>query len=282
MIRFLQSALNLLVTQPGGAGRNVRIHANAAIAVGGALRPNRCPVRGEGRSPGSTERKIARRPTPAKLAAFTLVELLVVIVIIASLAAIAFPLVRASINKGQSVRCMANLRDLGVRITGDAADKWRYPATESGVPLWQVIAGWSGGNWQDLAWCCPARLIKNGPRDSPFTPAYSANDRVFPTEGLRVAAMQRPEQVIALIDAGQRMSSGWAFHQMMVKGATNPATANVPLQGKPITAPNTDIAAGGACVRYRHQGNANTLFLDGHVEARKMGSILEKNISISY
>lgn len=282
MIRFPQAALNLLVTQPGAAGKNLRIHANAAIGVGRALRPNPCPVRGKSRSPGSTERKITRRPTPAKLEAFTLVELLVVILIIASLAAIAFPLARASINKGHSVKCMANLRDLGVRITGEALDKGHYPATESGVPIWQLVAGWSGGNWQDLAWCCPARSIKKGARDSPFTPAYSANERVFPTEGLRLAAVQRPDQVIALIDAGQRMPSGWAFHQMMVKGATNPATANAPLQGKPITAPNSDIATGGACVRYRHQGNANVLFLDGHVEARKMGSILEKNISISY
>jgi prepilin-type processing-associated H-X9-DG protein/prepilin-type N-terminal cleavage/methylation domain-containing protein len=268
MIKYPQAAHNLLVTQPGDSGRNVR--------------PNPCPVLGKSRSPGATERKITRRPTPTKMAGFTLVELLVVILIIASLSAIAFPFIRASINKGQTVRCMENLRDLGVRITGEAVDKGHYPATQNGVPLWQLVAGWSGGNWQDLAWCCPARSIKTGARNSPFTPAYSANERVFPTEGLRLGAVQRPDQVIALIDAGQRTPSGWAFHQMMVKGATNPANANTPLQGKPITSPNTDIASGGACVRYRHQGNANTLFLDGHVEARKMGSILEKNISISY
>lgn len=245
MIKYPQAALNLLVTRPGAAGRNGRFHANAAIG-------------------------------------FSLVELLVVFVIIAVLSAIAFPLVRSWIGKGHSAKCMANLRDIGVRITGDAFDKGHYAKTTNGVPLWDVIAGWSGGSGRDPVWCCPARLIKKGSGNPPFTPAYSANDRVFPTEGLRVAAVQRPEQVIVLIDAGQRMPSGWAFHQMMVKGATNPANANVPLQGKPITAPNTDIATGGACVRYRHQGKANALFLDGHVEAMKMGSILEKHISISY
>jgi prepilin-type processing-associated H-X9-DG protein/prepilin-type N-terminal cleavage/methylation domain-containing protein len=215
------------------------------------------------------------------MAAFTLVELLVVIVIIASLAAITFSLVRASINRAHSAKCVANLRDIGVRITGEAFDKGRYPATVNGAPLWDVVAGWSGGSGRDLAWCCPARLIKKA-GNSDFTPAYSANDRVFPTEGLPLAAAQRPSEIIVLIDAGQRMPSGWAFHQMRVSGATDPANANVPLQGKPITAPNTDIATGGACVRYRHQGSANALFLDGHVETRKMGSILEKNISISY
>ena len=218
---------------------------------------------------------------------FTLVELLVVIAIIAILAAIAFPLVRSSIEKGQSAKCVANLRGVGALITGYVADNGCYPPTLNGAPPWNITAGW-GGRSEDPTWCCPARSIKTvkkGKTETSFTPAYTLNDRLFPDNvGLRLAAVPRPSQVIAVIDAGQRMPSGWAYHQMKLpkNAATNPDNAEKPFQGKPITTPDTDIATGGACVRYRHQGSANALFLDGHVEPKKLGSILEKNLSISY
>ena len=217
---------------------------------------------------------------------FTLVELLVVVAIIAILAAIAFPFARSAIEIGQSAKCVANLRSIGAFITGYAADNGCYPPTLNRAPPWNTTAGWGGV--ENPAWCCPARSIKTvkkGKTETSFTPAYTLNDRLFlDNVGLRLGAVPRPSQVIAAIDAGQRMPSGWAYHQMKLpkRAATNPANAEKPFQGKPITTPDTDIATGGACVRYRHQGSANALFLDGHVEAKKLGSILEKNLSISY
>jgi len=213
--------------------------------------------------------------------AFTLVELLVVISIIAILAAIAIPFVRSSIEKGQSAKCMANLRDIGAQINGYAAENGFYPRTVNKATLWDLTAEWSGSRRHSI-WHCPARLIKKGTGSNPnFTPSYSGNDRLFTVTGLRVAAVPRPSQVIAAIDASQRSGSGWANHQMNVPGANNPANAENPLQGVPITAPNADINP-TACVRYRHNGAANALFLDGHVETKKLGTILEKNLSISY
>jgi prepilin-type processing-associated H-X9-DG protein len=176
---------------------------------------------------------------------------------------------------------MANLRDIGAQINGYAAENGFYPRTEINKTIWDLTAEWSGSGRHSI-WCCPARLIKKGTGSTPnFTPSYSANDRVFPATGLRVAAVPRPSQVIALIDASQRSPSGWANHQMNVPGAENPDNAEKPFQHSPIAKPNTDINA-TACVRYRHNGAANALFLDGHVEAKKLGSILEKNISITY
>lgn len=215
--------------------------------------------------------------------AFTLIELLVVISIIAILAAIAIPFVQSSIARGQSAKCIANLRDLGAQFQSYTADKGHYPITSNALPPWDVIGTWSGVT-NSSSWLCPARFMKSGrigSQTTSFTPAYTANDRVFTPSGVRAAAVPRPSQVIALIDAGQRAVRGTALHQMMVTGANNPANADRPLLGIPITEPNTDITTRGT-VRYRHQGNANALFFDGHVESMKPGSILEKNISISY
>lgn len=208
---------------------------------------------------------------------FTLVELLVVIAILAILATISIPFVRSSIEKGQASKCMANLRDLGVLINNYAGEKGHYPPSNSGAgpfPPWFTLANWSGIA-NSPSWLCPSRANKSG-----FLPAYAANSRVFTANGLRVTAVSRPSQVIALIDAGQRPNS-WAFHQLMVPGATSQANADRPLSGAPITEPNMNITT-VPCVSYRHQDCANALFLDGHVEAKKRGTILERNISVSY
>jgi len=49
-------------------------------------------------------------------AGFTLVELLVVIAIIAMLVALLIPSLQTSIQKGQSTKCMSNLRQIGVAV----------------------------------------------------------------------------------------------------------------------------------------------------------------------
>lgn len=231
-------------------------------------------------------------PIPAfisdmKKRGLTLVELLMAIAILAILAAISIPYVRSSIEKGQAAKCMANLKDLGVLINSYAVDKEHYPPHRNSAgpyPPWYELENWSGIK-DSPSWLCPSRLIKSVPSGATittFTPAYSANTRVFTATGLRVAGVPRPSQVIALIDAGQQ-SRGVAFHQLTVPdtAANNPANADRPLTGAPIAEPNTDITT-TPCVRYRHQGCANALFVDGHVEPKKLGTILEKNISVSY
>lgn len=60
--------------------------------------------------------------------AFTLVELLVVITIIAILAAVAFPVLARASRRARSTECMSNLHQIGGAITA-YADDWdqRYP-----------------------------------------------------------------------------------------------------------------------------------------------------------
>jgi len=55
-------------------------------------------------------------------AAFTLIEMLVVIAVIIVLSALITPSIRSSMDRSRSVQCMANLRDIGVAALAYASD----------------------------------------------------------------------------------------------------------------------------------------------------------------
>lgn len=61
------------------------------------------------------------RPRPAR-GAFTLVEVLVVLAVIALLSALAWPVLSAAVAKSHSARCVGNLRALGVALNLYLAD----------------------------------------------------------------------------------------------------------------------------------------------------------------
>ncbi len=67
--------------------------------------------------------------------AFTLVELLVAIAIIAILAAAASPLIAPTIERGRSAKCVSNLRKIGAAVQQYVADNdYRFPAIETDPP----------------------------------------------------------------------------------------------------------------------------------------------------
>jgi len=208
--------------------------------------------------------------------AFTLVEILVVIAIISILAAISFSLVKSSIQNGQSAKCIANLKQLGVEINVYAAENGVYPKNPPPPALWMNVAYLSSN------WLCPSRFIKKDNFGSTFTPAYAPNSLIFNNRDVRPVSISRPSEIIALIDSDQRSPSGWAIPWLSVPGSSSAATANQPIMGEPITTPDVDICQGPAGVRYRHQGKANALFLDGHVQSFTKGTILQKNYFTNY
>lgn len=70
-----------------------------------------------------------------KRAAFTLVELLVVLAIIAVLTTLASPAIGTAIERGRSARCVNNLRQIGVAVQQYIADNnYRFPAIETEPP----------------------------------------------------------------------------------------------------------------------------------------------------
>ncbi len=208
--------------------------------------------------------------------AFTLIEILVVIAIISFLAALLFPLVKSMMQNGQSTRCIANLKQLGIEINLHAAENGVYPKNPPPPALWMNVALMSSN------WLCPSRFIKKDGSGSTFTPAYAPNSLIFNSNDVRPVSIYRPSEIIALIDCDQRTPSGWAVPWLEVPGSSSAATANQPITGSPVTIPDVDICQGPAGVRYRHQGKANALFLDGHVQSFTKGKILQKNYFTNY
>jgi prepilin-type processing-associated H-X9-DG protein len=84
--------------------------------------------------------KLARNNTPARPFAFTLVELLVVVAIMVTLAALAFSASRNGIEGSRKAACASNLRQLSVALNLYKADTGKMPL---GVPA----AGWPIGRY---------------------------------------------------------------------------------------------------------------------------------------
>lgn len=202
--------------------------------------------------------------------------MLVVIAIIAILASLVFSMVKSSMQNSQSAKCIANLKQLGIEINIYAAENGVYPKSPPPPALWLNVALMSSN------WLCPSRFIKKDNSGSTFTPAYAPNSLIFNNRDVRPISISRPSEIIALIDCDQRSPSGWAVPLLHVPGSSSAATANQPITGSPITTPDVDICQGPAGVRYRHQGKANALFLDGHVQSFTKGSILQKNYFTNY
>ncbi|HEV2042163.1 MAG TPA: type IV pilin protein [Casimicrobiaceae bacterium] len=76
---------------------------------------------------------LAPRPRPARLAGFTLIEVLIVIAIVAILAAIALPSYQAQIRKGHRAAAQSYMMDLAQRETQYLLDKRAYASTAAAL-----------------------------------------------------------------------------------------------------------------------------------------------------
>lgn len=202
---------------------------------------------------------------------FTLIELLVVVAIIAILAAMLLPALSKAREKARSAVCMGNLKQIFLAFSIYVQDNEEFfpPAyyyTFSSALCWDFATDdWV--NWRPgiigtylnnkQVFQCPSRFNLKS-YDSPFTGyAYNASyiGGGYSTwvgqadEPAKLSRIQNPSQTVLLAD-----SATWSSF-------TNETIANNFLR-----APG-DIYYYGANVHFRHNGRANVLFCDGHVES---------------
>lgn len=202
---------------------------------------------------------------------FTLVELLVVVVIVATLASLTFTVVRSSMAKARAVQCMAKLRTLGVAVqlyTQDNQGQLPRSFHSAGAhrePGWAVsIAPYLGISESQIndQWPEVFNEFYRSPVDKttdPYTYSYAMNVHFemdpdgddyegSPTTWHRLSNVPKPEATILL---GQTRPVRFGDHLMCHQWSSVQAAKN---------ALNHDV----------HNGKANYLFLDGHVKTLRV------------
>jgi len=252
---------------------------------------------GAGPGPGFTLIELlvchAKPPGRSKAqTAFTLIELLAVIAIIAVLAALLFPAVQAGLGRARNMKCISNLRQIGVGtlLYVQSNDGMMPPIDENagviGASSYRWFSSWIAPYLQDkgsnnVVWICPAdRAAKDfAGRSCSYGINFdcltdSANNYTNPY-GSKLpypySYVTRRAQVILLAD-----SSGWGdgsersvkWGPMKGRNSVNVEFRHPQARASTVNAP-TDAELAGA--------TANALFFDGHVESRSYTNLTRWN-----
>ncbi len=200
----------------------------------------------------------ARRHGPGARAAFTLIELLIVIAIIAVLAALLLPALARAKERARSVQCLSQLRQIGLAtrcFTEDNEDVFprsQHSAFANGELPWErVIApglGFSTTNWTSLL-----RGVYHCPADKRTVPwSY----------GLNVYFELGPDDDYEGKPQTWRRVGEIPNHSATILFAENQSAADH-IMPNFWTAPQDAVDVPSR----RHQGRANYGFVDGHTDA---------------
>jgi prepilin-type processing-associated H-X9-DG protein/prepilin-type N-terminal cleavage/methylation domain-containing protein len=192
-----------------------------------------------------TTRVVLKSALRTRRAAFTLLELLVVVAIIAVLAAISMPVGRRMIEAGNEAKCMSNLRQLhAVLMLYANENNQMLPSPDtptSGIHWFRRLDPYIAQQDRIKLLTCPsAKTFKPGD----WATSYGMNYYLGEDKDWRTLTIEQKSKVILLADA-------------VINPAWHSAGSAIFEDGGPFN----------KTVDQRHSGRANFLFLDGHVEA---------------
>lgn len=244
-----------------------------------------------------------RRAHRSRPRGFTLMELMVVVVIIITVAALSIFGVRRALTSARISNNMQRLRDLGQVFTTYSAEYGHYPpgwdssyglgpTDENNQPMNgrgpDLVNAYLGLTQLDERWLSPmvqAKLVaytKGGqPTNYSGHPAlcYNADDRPDP---LPSSVVSRPSETFLLLDGISKATTSNRNCQTSVRqwysyeSVTDTRRANKPLPVKP----SGGVESNGP--DFRNRGKCHVVFCDGHVEAFAPGDFKVKHVSLRF
>ena len=214
----------------------------------------------------SAVEKPSIRLHPRNNRAFTLVEILAVVAILALLAAVMLPAYGRMQQNAGAVRCATNLRQISTYLNQFAGDNnGCLPASQvPGGKLWyQELTPYF--NFKDVptinqpdvkTFVCPQSNFPQRSDRSAMGLSYGYNQK-FLQKQWRVVEMTRPLSRIILL------AERWSSNTPDPNGRKGGADAGWAVNPPYVVVPNT---GGNACLRVKHGKSSNYLFLDGHIE----------------
>jgi len=235
---------------------------------------------------------------------FTLIELLVVIAIIAILAGMLLPALNKARDKGRTLKCLSNLKQMataGLSYANSYNDIWVPYQVSTGADRWYLSKAFKdqlGVSVQDAVWLpnywpvnilCPLATYSQSNNKKWGQAEYSYGmvregtlDKVNPAAAwgtynvyYKLNKIKKPSTKIVFGDG--RASGTITYYGSAPQGYWNNGECTNPLAA-------TDTPFPVECVAYRHTGKtvANIAFFDGHATSTNYNSISWKGDDWTY